>query len=111
MPLHFTAFHPDYKMRDVPPAAAAALTRARRIGRGNGLRYVYTGNVRGTDGGTTCCPSSAQAVIVRDWYVIRRYRLTGGGRCTACGAALPGVYDGPCGQWGRLRRPVVIKEA
>ncbi|MGE5289674.1 MAG: AmmeMemoRadiSam system radical SAM enzyme [Micromonosporaceae bacterium] len=111
VPLHFTAFHPDYKMRGVAPTAAAALTRARRIGLGNGLRHVYTGNVHDTDGGTTYCPSCGQAVIVRDWYVIRDYRLTGDGRCTACGTALPGVYDGPCGRWGRRRLPVVIKEA
>jgi pyruvate formate lyase activating enzyme len=110
VPLHFTAFHPDYKMRDVPPTAAAALTRARRIGQDNGLRHVYTGNVHDTSGGTTYCPSCGQAVIVRDWYVIRAYRLTGDGRCTGCGTALPGVYDGPCGQWGRRRLPVVIDE-
>ena len=108
VPLHFTAFHPDYKMRDVPPTAASSLTRARRIGLANGLHYVYTGNVHDTEGGTTCCPSCGQAVIVRDWYVIRRYRLTGDGRCTTCGTVLPGVYDGPCEQWGRRRLPVVL---
>jgi pyruvate formate lyase activating enzyme len=111
VPLHFTAFHPDYKMRDIPPTAAATLTRARQIGLGNGLRHVYTGNVHDTEGGTTYCPSCGQAVIVRDWYLIRCYRLTGDGRCAACGTTLPGVYDGPCGQWGRRRLPVVIKSA
>ena len=60
MPLHFTAFHPDYKMRDVRRTAASSLTRARRIGLGNGLYYVYTGNVHDTDGGTTYCPSCGQ---------------------------------------------------
>lgn len=108
VPLHFTAFHPDYKMRDVPPTAASSLTRARRIGLANGLRYVYTGNVHDAEGGTTCCPSCRQAVVVRDWHVIRRYRLTGDGRCTTCGTVLPGVYDGPCQQWGRRRLPVVL---
>ena len=111
VPLHFTAFHPDYKMRDVLPTTAAALARARRIGLGNGLRYVYTGNVHDPEGGTTRCPSCGQAVIVRDWYAIRRYQLTGDGRCTACGTTLPGVYDGPCEQWGRRRLPVVINGA
>ncbi len=108
VPLHFTAFHPDYKMRDVPPTAASSLTRARQIGLANGLRYVYTGNVRDAEGGSTCCPSCGQAVVVRDWYVIGRYRLTSDGRCTACGTVLPGVYDGPCEQWGRRRLPVVL---
>jgi pyruvate formate lyase activating enzyme len=111
VPLHFTAFHPDYKMRAVPPTAASSLTRARSIGLGNGLRHVYTGNVHDTEGGTTYCPSCGQAVIVRDWYVIRDYRLTADGRCTACGATLPGVYDGPCGQWGRRRLPIVVNDA
>jgi len=107
VPLHFTAFHPHYKMRDVPPTAVSSLTRARRIGLANGLRYVYTGNVHDAAGGATGCPSCGQPVVVRDWHVIRRYRLTDDGRCTACGTVLPGVYDGPREQWGRRRLPVV----
>jgi pyruvate formate lyase activating enzyme len=110
VPLHFTAFHPDYKMRDVPPTPAATLRRARRIALGNGLRHVYTGNVHDTDGGTTCCPACGEAVIIRDWYAIRAYRLTDDGRCAGCGTALPGVYDGPCGNWGPRRLPVVLAD-
>jgi len=108
VPLHFTAFHPDYKMRDVPPTPPSTLRRARRIALGNGLRYVYTGNVHDADGGTTSCPSCGRAVVVRDWYAIRSYRLTDDGRCAACDTALPGVYDGPCGHWGTGRLPVVL---
>jgi pyruvate formate lyase activating enzyme len=108
VPLHFTAFHPDYKMRDVPPTPPATLRRARRIALGNGLRYVYTGNVHDADGGTTRCPSCGQAVVVRDWYVIRAYRLTGDGRCGACAAPVPGVYSGPCGDWGARRLPISL---
>ncbi len=108
VPLHFTAFHPDYKMRDVPPTPPATLRRARRIALGNGLRHVYTGNVHDEDGGTTRCPSCGRAVVVRDWYVIRSYRVTDDGRCGECGASLPGRYDGPCGNWGARRLPVVL---
>ncbi|HEU4347930.1 MAG TPA: AmmeMemoRadiSam system radical SAM enzyme [Actinoplanes sp.] len=108
VPLHFTAFHPDYKMRDVPPTPPATLSRARRIALGNGLRYVYTGNVHDEDGGTTGCPSCGQAVVVRDWYAIRSYLLTDDGRCGGCGAAVAGVYDGPCGRWGPRRLPVSL---
>jgi pyruvate formate lyase activating enzyme len=106
VPLHFTAFHPDYKMLDIPRTPAATLTRARRIALGNGLRYVYTGNVHDASGGTTSCPACGEAVVVRDWYVIRSYRLTDDGRCARCGNALAGVYDGPCGDWGPRRLPV-----
>jgi pyruvate formate lyase activating enzyme len=108
VPLHFTAFHPDYKMRDVPPTPAATLTRARLIALGNGLRYVYTGNVHDADGGTTRCPGCGTVVVVRDWYSIGSYRLTDAGRCTDCGTQVPGVYDGPCGDWGRRRLPIVV---
>jgi pyruvate formate lyase activating enzyme len=108
VPLHFTAFHPDYKMRDVGPTPPATLRRARRIALGNGLRYVYTGNVHDEDGGTTRCPSCGRAVVVRDWYVIRAYRLTDDGCCSSCGARLAGVYSGPRGSWGARRQPISL---
>ncbi|MEZ0367410.1 AmmeMemoRadiSam system radical SAM enzyme [Mycobacterium sp. pUA109] len=106
VPVHFTAFHPDYKMTDTPPTPPATLTRARAIGRAAGLRYVYTGNVHDLAGGTTTCPGCGTAVVVRDWYAMRHYALSDDGRCTACGQRLPGVYDGPVGHWGRRRLPV-----
>ena len=108
VPLHFTAFHPDYKMRDVPPTPRRTLRRARTIARANGLRYVYTGNVHDDQGGTTYCPGCGDAVVVRDWYALRRYRLDERGQCTTCGTSLPGVYDGPAGEWGRRRLPIVV---
>ncbi|HKG52465.1 MAG TPA: AmmeMemoRadiSam system radical SAM enzyme [Actinomycetales bacterium] len=108
VPLHFTAFHPDFKLRDVPPTPPATLTRARGIAQANGLRFVYTGNVHDAEGGTTTCPGCGQAVVVRDWYSIRRYRLTDDGRCQRCGTPLPGRYDGPPGTWGRRRLPLLV---
>ena len=106
--MHFTAFHPDYKMLDIPPTPPATLTRARRIGMAEGLRFVYTGNVHDTEGDTTFCPGCGEAAVVRDWYSMRRYALTDDGSCGACGTALPGVYDGPVGRWGARRLPVLI---
>jgi pyruvate formate lyase activating enzyme len=106
VPLHFTAFHPDFKMRDVPHTPPATLSRARRIAREHGLRYVYTGNVHDPDGQTTTCPGCERPVIVRDWYVIKDYRLTDDGRCAHCGTSLPGRFDGPVGAWGPRRVPV-----
>ena len=111
MPLHFSAFHPDYKMLDVPSTPAATLTRARRIALGNGLRYVYTGNVHDIEGDTTTCPGCGTEVVVRDWYEMCRYQLADDGTCRACGTQIPGVYDGPAGQWGRRFLPVSMAKA
>jgi len=92
VPLHFTAFHPDWKMRDLPATPAATLARAREIGRLAGLRYVYTGNVHDEEGGSTYCPSCENPVIVRDWYEIRDYHVTDAGACENCGANLAGRF-------------------
>ena len=108
VPLHFTAFHPDFKMLDVPPTPPATLTRARHIAMAEGLEFVYTGNVHDVTGGTTHCPGCGAAVIERDWYRIDAYRLTGDGHCRSCGARVAGVFDGPPGEWGRRRRPVQL---
>ena len=108
VPLHFSAFHPDFKMRDIPPTPPETLRRARRIALDAGLRFVYTGNVHDPDGQTTRCPGCDAPVIVRDWYDLCAYDLTDDGRCTHCGHRLPGVFDGPAGDWGRRRLPVVL---
>jgi len=108
VPLHFTAFHPDYKMTDIAPTPGSTLTRARRIARAEGLRYVYTGNVHDSDGGTTFCPACAKPVIVRDWYEILGYSVTPEGRCAHCSAALPGRYAAFDRQFGRRRIPVRV---
>ncbi|MCC7257052.1 MAG: AmmeMemoRadiSam system radical SAM enzyme [Gammaproteobacteria bacterium] len=106
VPLHFTAFHPDWKMPDRPPTPLATLARARRIAQAAGLRHVYTGNVRDPDGGTTRCPACGERLVERDGYRIGRYCVTDDGCCTGCGAVLAGVFDGPHGTWGPHRLPV-----
>ena len=108
VPLHFSAFHPDYKMLDVEPTPLATLSRARHIAMSNGLRYVYTGNVHDPTGDSTTCPTCHTVVIERDWYRIDGYRLTDDGHCTTCGTRLPGIFDGPVGTWGRRREPIAI---
>jgi pyruvate formate lyase activating enzyme len=108
VPLHFTAFHPDYKMGDIPSTPAATLTRSRRIARDAGLHYVYTGNVHDTEGGTTFCPNCDAALIVRDWHEIRHYELTPEGRCPHCATAIAGRYSAFERQFGRRRIPVAI---
>ena len=106
VPLHFSAFHPDWKMRDVPATPPETLTRAREIARRAGLRYVYTGNVHDEEGASTYCPSCARPVIVRDWYDIREYRLSAEGACLHCGARLAGRYQAFGTPFGSRRIPV-----
>jgi pyruvate formate lyase activating enzyme len=111
VPLHFTAFHPDYKMTDVVATPAATLTRAREIGRLAGLNYVYTGNVHDGDGSSTYCPSCENVVIDRDWYVIRDYKLSDSGACLHCGTQLAGRFQKFGKPFGARRIPVRLRAA
>jgi len=108
VPVHFTAFHPDFKMRDRPPTPPATLARARRIALDNGVRYAYTGNVHDPAGQSTRCHHCGALLIERDWYQLGTWQLTGDGRCANCGTPLPGVFGGPPGTWGPRRLPVQI---
>ena len=108
VPLHLTAFHPAHRMTDVPPTPPTTLRRARRVALSCGLRFVYTGNVRDLDGGATTCPGCGTAVIVRDGYSLVRHHLDDRGYCRACGTRLPGIFEGPQGDWGERRRRVTI---
>jgi pyruvate formate lyase activating enzyme len=108
VPVHFTAFHPDYKMTDLARTPAATLTRARKIAQRAGLRYVYTGNVHDREGGTTYCPGCAKPLIVRDWHDILRYDVADDGACRHCSAALPGRFEHYSRAWGPRRIPVRV---
>jgi len=109
VPLHFSAFHPDWKMTDVPATPPATLARARKIARAAGLKYVYTGNVHDEAGDSTYCPSCDKVVIVRDWYDIRAYHLDAEGACSACGTRLAGRYETFGKPFGRKRIPVRLE--
>ena len=109
VPVHFTAFHPDWKMMDKQPTPPATLSRARRIAIGNGLRYAYTGNVHDETGGTTYCHGCDAPLIGRDWYRLTRWSLTGG-HCSACGTPCAGVFEDAPGTWGPRRQPVRLSD-
>ncbi|MFM1891020.1 MAG: hypothetical protein RLZ44_97, partial [Pseudomonadota bacterium] len=106
VPMHFSAFHPDWKMLDHPPTPPATLTRARDIARRNGVHYAYTGNVHDSTGGSTYCPSCGALLIERDWYELGHWGLDAHGHCAACGAAVAGVFEAQPGSWGARRQPV-----
>jgi pyruvate formate lyase activating enzyme len=108
VPVHFTAFHPDYRMRDLPHTPARTLTAARAIAREVGLRFVYTGNVHDEQGQSTYCPGCGGCVIGRDWYEITAWRLTADGRCRTCGTAIPGAFEARPGSFGQRRIPIRI---
>jgi len=108
VPLHYSAFHPDHKMPDIPATPPATLVRAREIALEQGLLYVYTGNVHNKEGDTTFCPNCHSALIVRDWYQINQYRLTEDGCCPDCGTAPAGWFEKRAGEFGRQRIPIAI---
>jgi pyruvate formate lyase activating enzyme len=105
VPLHFSAFHPDFRMLDKPATSLATVTHARQIALGNGLRHVYTGNVRDRTGSSTLCSSCGKIVISRDGFRLFDWNLDGEGRCTACASPCPGVFAGAPGNWGNRILP------
>jgi pyruvate formate lyase activating enzyme len=111
VPLHFTAFHPDHKLTDVPRTPADTLRRARAIALANGLRHVYLGNVHDAEGGTTACAGCGQALIVRDWHAILRHDLRDDGSCPHCGTVLAGRFGPREAAFGRRRIPVRVAMA
>ena len=109
VPLHFTAFHPDYRLTDIERTPLATLQRARRIAIANGLAHVYTGNVHDTDGGTTRCSGCGAALIERDWHRLLSYALDPSGRCKSCGTALAGRYVAEVPALGQRVVPVRVR--
>ncbi|MGD8977988.1 MAG: AmmeMemoRadiSam system radical SAM enzyme [Gammaproteobacteria bacterium] len=108
VPMHFTAFHPDWKMMDVPATPPATLSRARRIAMDNGVRYAYTGNVYDPEGSSTWCHVCGARAIERAAYHIGGWGLDANGRCRSCQAVIPGRFDSTAGDQGARRRPVRI---
>jgi len=108
VPLHFSAFHPDWKMANVPATPPSTLIRARKIAMDAGLHYVYTGNVHNIEGDTTFCPSCHVKLIERDWYEIKNYRLTTDGHCPDCKTKIAGHFEKLGHAFGARRIPVVM---
>jgi pyruvate formate lyase activating enzyme len=110
VPLHFSAFHPDWKMTNKPRTPHATLARARHIAVKAGLRYVYVGNVHDRAGASTYCHHCGEILIGRDWYDLHEWNLTPEGHCRKCGTRMAGVIAGPAGNWGRKRVPVRLAD-
>lgn len=111
VPIHFTAFFPDWKMQDHPPTPLATLKRARTIGLDAGLHFVYTGNLPDIEGNTTYCPGCHTPVIERNQYIVTGWHLDGAGCCKQCNLKIPGVFAAEPGHWGSRRQRVLIHPA
>jgi len=110
VPLHFTAFHPDWKLLEHPPTPPKTLARAREIAIQNGIRYVYTGNVHDHDGCHTFCHHCKKRIVERNGYALGAWHVDALGRCEFCGTHCAGVFDGPPGTWGCKRQPVYLRQ-
>jgi len=110
VPMHFSAYHPDWKMRDRPPTPPATLLRARRIALKNGVRYAYVGNVHEPEADSTYCHSCGTRLIGRDWYRLTAWDLKPGGVCPKCGTACAGVFEDGPGSWGARYQMVPMRE-
>jgi pyruvate formate lyase activating enzyme len=108
VPLHFSAFHPDWKMTETPATPPSTLKQARRIAMEAGIRYVYTGNIHDPAGQSTYCHSCGATLIGRDWYELTAWKLSADGRCVQCGTPCAGVFDGAHGRWGRRRQSIRV---
>ncbi len=106
VPMHFTAFHPDWKMRDYPPTPHKTLIRARDIALANGIRYPYVGNVHDDRASSTYCHKCGELLIQRDWYELGEWHLDNEGRCEYCSTSLAGRFEDTHGDWGARRQPV-----
>jgi pyruvate formate lyase activating enzyme len=108
VPMHFTAFHPDWRMLDRPPTPAATLARARDLALRNGVHHAYTGNVIDPRGQSTWCPACGTVLIERSGYELGRWNIAPDGSCASCGGHVAGVFESSPGTWGARRRPVRI---
>jgi pyruvate formate lyase activating enzyme len=106
VPMHFTAFHPDWKMRDHPPTPHKTLIQARDIALANGVRYPYVGNVHDGQASSTYCHNCGELLIERDWYELGEWHLDPEGRCEVCSTPLAGRFEEAHGDWGSRRQPV-----
>lgn len=114
VPVHFTAFHPDFKMRDLPRTPHETLLRARQQALDTGIKFAYVGNVHDTERSSTYCPGCGAVLIERDWYELGVYRLHGN-RCKSCETVIPGVFESDPsatpGTWGRKRVPIRFQKS
>jgi pyruvate formate lyase activating enzyme len=110
-PLHFTAFHPDWKLTDTLPTSVKTLRMARKIAMNAGIRHVYTGNVHDPAGQATHCHACGAVLIGRNQYDVTTWNLTADGRCAECDAYCHGVFEAMAGRWGQRRQPVRLRRS
>jgi pyruvate formate lyase activating enzyme len=110
VPIHFSAFHPDYKMLDKTATPPATLAMARKIAMKNGIRYAYTGNVQDEEGGSTYCHHCHEKLIGRDWYELSDWNVSADGACRFCHTPCAGVFESQPGHWGARRVPIVLNQ-
>jgi len=110
VPLHFTAYHPDYRMMNNPPTPPTTLEMARKIALQAGLKYVYTGNVFDPEGQATNCPTCHTTLIARNQYTINEWHLNSNAECPNCHTPIPGKFDPVPGNWGNKRQPIQLKQ-
>lgn len=108
VPMHFTAFRPDWKMNDKLPTPPASVQQARAIALKNGIRYVYTGNIHDKEGQSTYCHGCGGVLIGRDGYRLSEWNLTPDGTCRFCGQKCVGMFESKPGAWGARRMPVML---
>ena len=109
VPLHFSAFHPDFRMLDRPRTPHETLIAAREVAMKAGLKYVYVGNVDDATRQSTYCPNCRKRLIERNWYELGEYALNRD-NCRHCGTHIAGVFATRPGNWGRKRQPVDMKQ-
>lgn len=108
VPMHFSVFHPDWKMRDIPSTPPETVLKARQIALDNGVHYAYVGNMHDKNGDSTWCHHCGTLLIGRDWYQLSEWQLTADGRCANCGITCAGVFEKQPGSWGTKRIAIEI---
>jgi len=109
VPMHFSAFHPDFKMIDYPSTPPSTLIMARDIAMKAGIHYAYVGNVHNKQGDSTWCHECGELLIERDWYELGQWNLSKDGGCKHCNSKVAGVFEEQPGHWGAKRLPLKMK--
>ncbi len=108
VPMHFSAFHPDWKMLHKSATPLSSLLLARQIALKNGVHYAYIGNAHNKSADSTYCHGCGELLIGRDWYELSEWNLDDFGHCRFCGNRCTGVFSSQPGKWGAKSQRVII---
>lgn len=109
-PWHFSAFHPSWKMQNKARTPLSTLKKASSIAKQAGMKYIYTGNVQDTEGGSSYCSECGKSLIKRDWYELSEWNLDENGCCKFCKTKLNGHFEKQAGKWGSKRQVIDINK-